>query len=74
MRTFPLYFPVLLISLLKHSSFERNEPTTLTAICELIATFMGESPEELAKMATQNTHRVFPGLGPNENAEEGDNS
>jgi Tat protein secretion system quality control protein TatD with DNase activity len=52
----PIYFPVLLISLHKHSSFEQNEPNSLAAICELIAAFMDESPAELAKVTTQNAH------------------
>jgi Tat protein secretion system quality control protein TatD with DNase activity len=70
----PLHFSVSLISLHKHSSFERNEPTSLAAICELNATLICESPAQLAKVTTQNAHQVFPELGPKEDEEEGENS
>ncbi|CAB3398889.1 unnamed protein product [Caenorhabditis bovis] len=43
----------------KFSSFNRNEPASLAAVCELIAGFSGKSPEEVAKITTQNAKRIY---------------
>ncbi|CAJ0566373.1 unnamed protein product, partial [Mesorhabditis spiculigera] len=41
------------------SSFDRNEPSTLAAICELIAGFMDVDPVEVARVTTENAKRIY---------------
>ncbi|KAJ1370914.1 hypothetical protein KIN20_032739 [Parelaphostrongylus tenuis] len=43
----------------KFASFNRNEPCTLAAICEMIAAFMGIDPREVAEATTSNAKRVY---------------
>lgn len=55
-----LFFPPFQsLSLHKYSSFERNEPSSLAATCELIAAFMDMPADELARITTENADRVF---------------
>uniref|UniRef100_F1L895 Deoxyribonuclease TATDN1 n=2 Tax=Ascaris suum TaxID=6253 RepID=F1L895_ASCSU len=43
----------------KFSSFNRNEPCALAAICELIAAYMGESALRVAAVTTANAKSVY---------------
>uniref|UniRef100_A0A0M3KC53 Deoxyribonuclease TATDN1 n=1 Tax=Anisakis simplex TaxID=6269 RepID=A0A0M3KC53_ANISI len=43
----------------KFASFNRNEPCALAAQCELIAAYMGESPNEVATTTTANAKRIY---------------
>lgn len=43
----------------KFASFNRNEPCTLAAVCEMVAAFMGINPGEVAKATTSNAKRVY---------------
>ncbi|KAI6189485.1 Hydrolase, TatD family [Aphelenchoides bicaudatus] len=43
----------------KFCNFKRNEPCGLAASCELIAAFVGESAEAVAKATTENAHRIY---------------
>ncbi|CAJ0961922.1 unnamed protein product, partial [Mesorhabditis belari] len=47
------------LDLHKFSSFNRNEPSSLPAICELIAAFMDKNPVEVAKITTENAKRIY---------------
>uniref|UniRef100_A0A914I7B3 Deoxyribonuclease TATDN1 n=1 Tax=Globodera rostochiensis TaxID=31243 RepID=A0A914I7B3_GLORO len=47
------------LELHQHSNFKRNEPSSLAAICELIAAYMDYAPAELANATTENARRVF---------------
>ncbi|KAH7730767.1 CBN-CRN-2 protein [Aphelenchoides avenae] len=47
------------LTLHKFASFNRNEPCSLPAICELIAAYMGETPENVAKATTENAKRIY---------------
>ncbi|CAJ0562570.1 unnamed protein product, partial [Mesorhabditis spiculigera] len=47
------------LQLHKFSSFDRNEPSTLAAICELIAGFMDVDPVEVARVTTENAKRIY---------------
>ncbi|KAL3105673.1 hypothetical protein niasHT_021556 [Heterodera trifolii] len=47
------------LALHKHSNFKRNEPSSLAAICELVAAFMDCPAYELANATTENAQRVF---------------
>lgn len=37
----------------------RNEPCTMPLVCELVAAFMGKTPEEVAHQSTINAHKFF---------------
>uniref|UniRef100_A0A0N4WH10 Deoxyribonuclease TATDN1 n=1 Tax=Haemonchus placei TaxID=6290 RepID=A0A0N4WH10_HAEPC len=43
----------------KFTSFNRNEPCALAAVCEMIAAFMGRDPKEVAEVTTANAKRVY---------------
>ncbi|ULT89987.1 hypothetical protein L3Y34_008404 [Caenorhabditis briggsae] len=43
----------------KFSSFNRNEPCSLAAVCELIAAFSGRDPKEVARITTENAKRIY---------------
>uniref|UniRef100_A0A7E4WBL7 Deoxyribonuclease TATDN1 n=1 Tax=Panagrellus redivivus TaxID=6233 RepID=A0A7E4WBL7_PANRE len=47
------------LALHKHSSFNRNEPCSLAAICELVAGFMGVSATEVATQTTANAKLIY---------------
>lgn len=44
---------------LKHCSFDRNEPCSLAATCELIAAFMNVPPADVAAKTTENAMRIY---------------
>ncbi len=46
-------------TLLKHCSFDRNEPCSLAATCELIAAFMDVPAAEVAARTTENAIRIY---------------
>lgn len=46
-------------SLHKFTSFSRNEPCGLAAVCELIAAYMGEDPVKVARVTTENAKRIY---------------
>lgn len=56
-----IYNFVLLLAkrLHKFCSFNRNEPCGIAASCELIAAFAGELPETIARVTTENAHRIY---------------
>ncbi|CAI5451047.1 unnamed protein product [Caenorhabditis angaria] len=43
----------------KFSSFNRNEPCSLAAVCELIAGFSGRDPKDVARITTENAKRIY---------------
>jgi len=43
----------------KFSSFDRNEPCSLSSICELVAGFSGLSAQEVARITTENALRIY---------------
>ncbi|VDN91728.1 unnamed protein product [Brugia pahangi] len=43
----------------KFASFNRNEPCTLAAICELIAAYMNEDPIKVANITTANAKHIY---------------
>lgn len=47
------------LELHKNSSFNRNEPCSLAAICELIAGYMGVDPKVIAQQTTTNAKSVY---------------
>jgi TatD DNase family protein len=47
------------LELHKHSSFNRNEPCSLAAICELIAGYMGIDPKLVAEKTTANAKEIY---------------
>lgn len=47
------------IELHKHASFDRNEPCSLAATCELIAGYMNIDSIEVARQTTQNAKDVY---------------
>jgi len=47
------------LDLHKFTSFDRNEPCALPAVCEMIAGYMGVPPEEVARQTTENALRVY---------------
>ncbi|KAL3075707.1 hypothetical protein niasHS_012537 [Heterodera schachtii] len=54
-----LHYPSFALALHKHSDFKHNEPSSLAAICELVAAFMDCPAHELANATTANAQRVF---------------
>uniref|UniRef100_A0A914VDK5 Deoxyribonuclease TATDN1 n=1 Tax=Plectus sambesii TaxID=2011161 RepID=A0A914VDK5_9BILA len=44
---------------LKHCSFDRNEPCSLAATCEMIAAFMNVPAAEVALKTTENAMRIY---------------
>lgn len=46
-------------SLHKFASFNRNEPCSLPAICELIAAYMNVSPLKVARATTENAKKIY---------------
>uniref|UniRef100_A0AC34FR03 Uncharacterized protein n=1 Tax=Panagrolaimus sp. ES5 TaxID=591445 RepID=A0AC34FR03_9BILA len=47
------------LELHKHSSFNRNEPCSLAAICELIAGYMNVDPKLVAETTTANAKLIY---------------
>uniref|UniRef100_A0AC35G7T7 Uncharacterized protein n=1 Tax=Panagrolaimus sp. PS1159 TaxID=55785 RepID=A0AC35G7T7_9BILA len=47
------------LELHKHSSFNRNEPCSLAAICELIAGYMNVEPKLVAEKTTANAKLIY---------------
>uniref|UniRef100_A0A914Z688 Deoxyribonuclease TATDN1 n=1 Tax=Panagrolaimus superbus TaxID=310955 RepID=A0A914Z688_9BILA len=47
------------LELHKHSSFNRNEPCSLAAICELIAGYMNVDPKLVAEKTTANAKLIY---------------
>ncbi|CAL2045302.1 unnamed protein product [Caenorhabditis brenneri] len=43
----------------KFSSFNRNEPCSLAAVCELVAAFSGRDPKDVARITTENAKRIY---------------
>lgn len=43
----------------KFTSFNRNEPCSLAAICELIAAYMDEDPMKVASITTANAKYIY---------------
>ncbi|CAG9531479.1 unnamed protein product [Cercopithifilaria johnstoni] len=43
----------------KFTSFNRNEPCALAAICELIAAYMNEDPMKVANITTANAKQIY---------------
>ncbi|OZC12142.1 hydrolase, TatD family [Onchocerca flexuosa] len=43
----------------KFTSFDRNEPCALAAICELVAAYMDEDPIKVADITTENAKRIY---------------
>lgn len=43
----------------KFTSFNRNEPCALAAICELIAAYMNEDPMKVADITTANAKHIY---------------
>ncbi|VBB30771.1 unnamed protein product [Acanthocheilonema viteae] len=43
----------------KFTSFNRNEPCALAAICELIAAYMNEDPMKVANITTANAKHIY---------------
>lgn len=43
----------------RYSSFQRNEPSSLLATCELIAAYMTVSPKLVARITTENALKLF---------------
>lgn len=43
----------------KFSTFQRNEPSSLPAICELIAFFSDENPQTVAEKTTKNALEIY---------------
>ncbi|CAI4220732.1 unnamed protein product [Auanema sp. JU1783] len=41
------------------SSFKRNEPSSLAVICEMIASFMGKHPEQVARVTSESAKKIF---------------
>ncbi|WKY12246.1 hypothetical protein Q1695_003656 [Nippostrongylus brasiliensis] len=43
----------------KFASFNRNEPCSLAATCEMIAAFMGRNVKEVAEVTTANAKKIY---------------
>ncbi|CAI2355469.1 unnamed protein product [Caenorhabditis sp. 36 PRJEB53466] len=43
----------------KFSSFNRNEPSSLAAVCELVAAFSGRDAKDIARITTNNAKKVY---------------
>lgn len=43
----------------KYTSFNRNEPCALAAICELIAAYMNEDPRKVADITSKNARHIY---------------
>lgn len=41
------------------SSFNRNEPSALAAICDLVAAYLDEDPIKVAQITSENARNIF---------------